>query len=113
MERCPAYVDLIGYENCHWQPSPDDPCCTIPVCKEEHHSLECITDDGKRFKEGDTWTVGFGCLKKSCKCLLGKDNTTEVNCKAGCPEIPMSVLEPSPECPSPQVVHTKDPCVCQ
>ena len=31
-ERCPVYIDTIGYENCDWQPAPEDPCCTIPVC---------------------------------------------------------------------------------
>jgi hypothetical protein len=31
-ERCPVYIDAIGYENCDWQPAPEDPCCTIPVC---------------------------------------------------------------------------------
>lgn len=31
-ERCPVYIDTVGYENCEWQAAPDDACCIIPVC---------------------------------------------------------------------------------
>ena len=41
-ERCPVYVDTIGYDDCLWKPAPDDPCCTVPVC-ERNHTLPSST----------------------------------------------------------------------
>lgn len=110
VERCPVYIDLIGYENCKWIQSTEDPCCTIPIC--ETKESQCTTEDGKSFKVGDTWTLGFGCLKKTCTCVTDEFNMTEIRCKSGCPEIPPSVLKPTAECASPQIFRPKDPCVC-
>lgn len=39
-DRCPIYIDTIGFEECDWVPSPEDPCCTIPVCSKNKDTNE-------------------------------------------------------------------------
>ena len=113
-ERCPVFVDLIGYENCQWEPSSEDSCCTVPVCNQSEHlsHLECVSTDGKHFKVGDTWSIGSGCLQKTCHCAVDRNGTATINCKGGCPIIPQSVIEPNDICRSPKVIQPENPCVC-
>lgn len=111
-ERCPNYVDLIGYENCQWEPSSEDPCCTVPLCQNQTSTLQCSSSDGRQFNLGDTWSVGSGCLQKTCHCVVEGNGTAHVKCKGGCPIIPQEVIEPNAVCPSPKVIQPKDVCVC-
>lgn len=112
-ERCPSYVDLIGYENCQWEPSTEDSCCTVPVCKQADSEplLHCFSDS-KQFNVGESWTRGMGCLAKKCRCDLAKNGTAEVVCQGGCPVIPETALEPNVDCRSPKIVQPKDLCIC-
>ncbi|OTF77884.1 epidermal cell surface receptor-like protein, partial [Euroglyphus maynei] len=114
IERCPVFVDLIGLENCQMVPSPDDSCCTIPICDNEKSVSvsDCLFENGKHYRIGDRWNHGEGCMEKTCTCVLNKYNYTEVKCKNHCPEILPSVLKPSDDCPSPQLIQTNDPCAC-
>lgn len=45
-ERCPVYIDTIGYENCEWQAAPDDACCIIPVCPTNNNNITSTTTTG-------------------------------------------------------------------
>ncbi|KAH9423888.1 hypothetical protein DERP_005472 [Dermatophagoides pteronyssinus] len=123
IERCPIFVDLIGLENCHMIQSPDDSCCTIPICdgnnNEQQPSIQsipngCLSENGKHYQIGDQWTNGDGCMEKTCTCMFNKlNNTTEIKCKNHhCPEILPSILKPNDDCPSPKLIQTNDPCVC-
>ncbi len=120
-ERCPIYIDTVGYENCDWGPAPDDPCCTVPICdkgnkKNLPHDPDaepfCISEAGKVYKIGQSWDTGTNCLKKSCQCSLLPNGTTGVLCKGGCATLPSNARHPSPQCPSPQIVQPDDPCIC-
>ena len=119
-ERCPVYIDTVGYENCDWVPAPEDPCCTVPDCdkenkKKESHDGEaepfCIGEDNKVYNVGITWEYGT-CLKRVCKCLLMSNGSTTVECEGGCAPLPSNAQNATPECPSPQLITPKDPCLC-
>ena len=120
-ERCPVYIDAVGYENCEWGPAPDDPCCTIPICdKSKKKNVPddpdtepfCVSEAGKVYKIGQSWDTGTSCLKKSCQCALLSNGTTAVQCKGGCAALPDNARQPSEQCPSPQIVQPDDPCIC-
>ncbi|KAI1288397.1 putative epidermal cell surface receptor [Halotydeus destructor] len=172
-ERCPVYIDTIGYERCEWQSSPLDSCCTIPVCPGDdanlrrngsddghaahgtaggraggkvddesgHHHLDVngdgenkdghhkspssanghVNDDkeafcianGQVFAVNQTWRQGEGCARKECTCLYIRANgSTIVDCKGTCATIPASALEPTIECPKPELVTPDDACIC-
>lgn len=120
-ERCPVYIDSVGYENCDWGPAPDDPCCTVPICdksKKKNTSDDpdaepfCLSEGGKVYKIGQSWDTGTSCLKKSCQCALLQNGTTAVQCKGGCATLPANAQQPNEQCPSPQIVQPDDPCIC-
>lgn len=134
-ERCPVFIDTVGYENCDWQPAPDDPCCTIPVCDNkasnegdpgrvhfppmkpsvdidmEAEDAFCIVDN-QAYSVGQSWGDGNGCLKRTCTCIQLNNGTTSADCKGGCAMIPQTALKPSVECPKPELVTPDDPCLC-
>lgn len=116
IDRCPVFVDLVHPERCQFVPSPEDPCCTIPVCDNNlalDSSLmpKCVWNN-ERYNIGETWTFGASCEEKTCTCVMNSTNFPEVKCKDGCPEIPASVLKPTVDCPQPQLIQTNDPCTC-
>jgi hypothetical protein len=44
-KRCPIYIDDEQYENCTWGPSPNDSCCTVPICEKANKNLSPIPLD--------------------------------------------------------------------
>lgn len=128
-ERCPVYVDTIGFENCVWKTAPDDPCCTIPVCDQSQSKSSSTTMKPKMittsapmqpfctfgeevFTLGQTWEDTNKCIKKSCTCVLLTNGSTSIQCTGGCAEIPTAALNPTIECPKPSLVVPDDPCLC-
>ncbi|RWS13599.1 epidermal cell surface receptor-like protein [Dinothrombium tinctorium] len=122
-ERCPVYIDTVGYENCEWGLAPDDNCCTVPICDkvpklpkkpliEPESEHFCAAKNGKIYTLDQTWEEGEGCLKKRCKCVQLSNGTVSENCKGGCATIPPSALKPTLECQKPEMVIPDDPCLC-
>ena len=137
-ERCPVYIDTIGYENCEWQAAPDDPCCTIPVCSNQtttaspasehkvlpavHDSIPqptiesvepfCVSSSNDVYTVGQSWSEGTSCLPKSCECLLHPNGSTVTECKGGCATIPDTAFRPTIECPKPELITPEDACLC-
>lgn len=140
-ERCPVYIDTVGYENCIWIPAPNDPCCTIPVCdRNQTIKIGVIDNDASKtmtsttalpkiavvsspeqpfctngeelFALGQSWQDSSSCNKKSCACLIHANGTTFIQCTGGCPEVPDAALKPSMECPLPSLVTPDDRCLC-
>ncbi|UXI16979.1 glycogen phosphorylase [Sarcoptes scabiei] len=114
-ERCPLYVDMITSKNCHFIPSEEDECCSIPVCENDFVSENnCVLENGQRYKIGETWTFGSGCEEKICLCSkTNQMNSTEIKCRnSNCPEIPESIMQPTSQCPNPKIIQPEDPCGC-
>ncbi|RWS31371.1 epidermal cell surface receptor-like protein [Leptotrombidium deliense] len=121
-ERCPVYIDTVGYENCDWRPAPDDSCCTVPICDkqvpkmpkipEPDSSQVCVGKDEVIHTLDDSWEEGDGCLKRRCKCVLLSNSTVAEECSGGCASIPPSALKPTLECHKPELVVPEDSCLC-
>ncbi|XP_022248827.1 LOW QUALITY PROTEIN: putative epidermal cell surface receptor [Limulus polyphemus] len=127
-DRCEIYVDTVGFEECKWGPAPDDPCCTIPYCRDQIDELKkmteppalptppshamCTSEDGVHHQLGDTWELESGCKRRVCTCVLNSKGSTMVKCEGGCPPIPADALQPSPDCPQPVMINPDDPCLC-
>lgn len=120
-ERCPIYIDTVGYENCEWGPAPEDPCCTVPLCDKEnkkplpHDSNSepfCMSEGGKVFAVGQSWESGTNCMKKFCQCAILPNGTTTVRCRGGCAPLPANAMQPTPECPDPRLITPDHECLC-
>lgn len=140
-DRCPVYIDTIGYEGCEWAPSPDDSCCSIPICKNKSVNENekaiilkeipvteaikpdliepttqpfCEGKDKKLHFIGDAWEESGrnGCLKQTCRCVQLANKTTIKRCHGGCPPIPPNALKPTKECLRPHMITPEDECLC-
>ena len=121
-ERCPTYIDTIGYENCEWKPAPDDECCIIPVCipNEDPDSVLdvrpqefCASPNGKLHSVGQVWEESVtSCIKASCRCVKLPNQTNAIECSGGCAPIPPEALKANLDCPSPKLITPEDECHC-
>ncbi|XP_022659207.1 putative epidermal cell surface receptor isoform X3 [Varroa destructor] len=65
-KRCKVYVDIVGYQHCRFEDSPDDRCCKVPVCDSANHPNDDYDDSsvGKASSHGRTF--GFPEFNVTC-----------------------------------------------
>ncbi|OQR78907.1 putative epidermal cell surface receptor-like [Tropilaelaps mercedesae] len=102
-KRCKDYMDIIGYQHCRFEDSPDDICCKVPVCdltdNSEHDSsingknlppdrtkftfpefnVTCVARNGQQHKVGETF---FHDCQEICTCQVnGKPLCRPLECR--------------------------------
>lgn len=59
-------MDIVGYQHCRFEDSPDDRCCKVPVCDSANHPNDDYDDSsvGKASSHGRTF--GFPEFNVTC-----------------------------------------------